>query len=305
MRPNPVTVPPALTAHLNRFFGPAWARGLPDLTARQLHRWRLRPTGAPMHGTAALVVPVRRPDDTPAVLKIQPVDEETRGEPDALRTWAGHGAVRLLDHDPATGALLLEALDPARTLAGLDITEALTTTGRLLARLHAHTAPPGLRTLTRATRDLTARATRARLRLRTPRDRDRLADLTARAREIAPDGGDRLLHWDLHYGNVLAPPPGADREPWLAIDPKPLAGHPGFDLLPALRNRWPEAAATGDPRRETRRRLDLLTETAGIDRERARAWTLVRVLQQYVWSIEEGATTLPRVPVTIASALTD
>ncbi|GGP14259.1 hypothetical protein GCM10012278_69320 [Nonomuraea glycinis] len=43
--------------------------------------------------------------------------------------------------------------------------------------------------------------------------------------------GDRLLlHWDLHYDNILA----GQREPCLAIDPEPLAGDPGFDLWPAL-----------------------------------------------------------------------
>ncbi|GGW53564.1 hypothetical protein GCM10010381_43810 [Streptomyces xantholiticus] len=39
---------------------------------------------------------------------------------------------------------------------------------------------------------------------------------------------DRLLHWDLHFDNVLA----AEREPWLVIDPKLLVGDPGFELCP-------------------------------------------------------------------------
>src|SRR5437660_1452079 len=68
--------------------------------------------------------------------------------------------------------------------------------------------------------------------------------------EVAGEAGDRLLHWDLHFENVLA----AEREPWLAIDPKPLVGDPGFDVLPALGNRWEEAVATGDPARAIRRR---------------------------------------------------
>ena len=120
---------------------------------------------------------------------------------------------------------------------------------------------------------------------------------------MAPEAGDRLLHWDLHFQNVLAPLPGTDREPWLAIDPKPLAGDPGFDLFPTLHNRWDEALATGDPRKETRRRLDLVSEAAHIPRDRARAWTLVRVLQECVWAIEDGDHALPDVPVTIAEAL--
>lgn len=300
---TPIKVPPALRCSLNRFFGPAWAEALPTLVARRLHHWNLRPTGAPMHGMVALVLPVELPDHTPAMLKIQPVDDESEGEPHALRVWSGDGAVRLLDHDPRSGAMLLEALDPSRSLETVEITEALTVIGELLARLHSHRAPHGVRTLREIALDAAARAFRAAPRLRSEHDRRRLASLAALARELAPDGGDRLLHWDLHFQNVLAPFPGTDRDPWLAIDPKPLAGDPGFDLLPALHNRWSEAVATGDPRRETRRRLDILCETAGVDRDRARAWTRVRVLQQCLWALQEGATALPEVPVTIARAL--
>jgi streptomycin 6-kinase len=38
--------------------------------------------------------------------------------------------------------------------------------------------------------------------------------------ELADEPGDRMLHWDLHYDNVLT----AQREPWIAIDPEPLIG---------------------------------------------------------------------------------
>ena len=42
-----------------------------------------------------------------------------------------------------------------------------------------------------------------------------------------------LLHGDFHPGNVLA----AAREPWLAIDCKPLVGDPAYDLAQWLGNR--------------------------------------------------------------------
>jgi streptomycin 6-kinase len=73
----------------------------------------------------------------------------------------------------------------------------------------------------------------------------------------------------------------AEREPWLAIDPKPLAGDPGFELLPALVNRF----EAGD----VRWRFDLMTEVLGLDRERARAWTLGRVLQNALWKRARAA----------------
>ncbi|MDV9202930.1 aminoglycoside phosphotransferase family protein, partial [Streptomyces sp. Wh19] len=111
--------------------------------------------------------------------------------------------------------------------------------------------------------------------------------------------GDRLLHWDLHYDNVLA----GEREPWLAIDPEPLAGDPGFDLMPAMHNRWDEIVATGDVPRAVLRRFDRLTEVLGLDRQRAIGWTLGRVLQNALWDIEDGRTVLEPAQVAIATAL--
>lgn len=43
--------------------------------------WELRLDGAPMHGVASLVLPVQRRDGTPAVLKLQLLDEESASEP--------------------------------------------------------------------------------------------------------------------------------------------------------------------------------------------------------------------------------
>ena len=119
-------------------------------------------------------------------------------------------------------------------------------------------------------------------------------------RELPASASREVLLWtDLHAGNVLA----AQREPWLAIDPKPLAGDPGFELLPALRNRWDEALASGDPARATRYRFDLMVDVVGLDHDRALGWTLGRVLQDCLWDVEDGEVALNPIQVAIASAL--
>jgi len=119
--------------------------------------------------------------------------------------------------------------------------------------------------------------------------------------ELAAEPGDRLLHWDLHYENVLA----GDREPWLAIDPKPLAGDPGFDLLPAVWNRWDDVVATGDVRAAVLRRFDLMVDALGLDRDRAVGWTLGRVLQNGLWNVEDGETAIDDIQLAIVAALVD
>ena len=74
-----------------------------------------------------------------------------------------------------------------------------------------------------------------------------------------------LLHQDLHGDNVLA----AEREPWLAIDPKPLVGEREFGVAPIVRSR-----ELGHSRRDVLYRFDRLVSELGLDRERARGWTI-------------------------------
>ncbi|MGW2950243.1 aminoglycoside phosphotransferase family protein [Streptomyces eurythermus] len=263
--------------------GKAFIAALPDLAADFLDRWGLRLDGPSMNGVSALVLPVVRADGVRAVLKLQLLDEESEGEPVALRAWDGDGAVRLLDHDPATGTMLLERLDETRMLAHLaDTREAVLVIARLLAHLTSFPAPPGLRRLGDITARMLERTPRALERIPDPEARRLVADCAAAVREVAGEPGDRLLHWDLHDENVLA----ADRADWLAIDPKPLAGDPGFELWPALDNRF-EAA-------EVRWRFDAMTDVLGLDRARARAWTYGRLLQNALWDVEDGRPIDPR-----------
>ncbi|MFC6886776.1 MULTISPECIES: aminoglycoside phosphotransferase family protein [Actinomadura] len=294
---------PALLAEIqakcNGEAGRAWVEALPRLARTALERWDLRPDGGLMHGWAGLVVPVRRADGTPAIVKLRLVDEETEGEPLALRAWGGRGAVLLLDEDPATGAILMERLGTRSLLSVPDPDEALGVLSDLLARLVALPAPPGLRRLADIARDMVAEAPAAAEELGRDRERAMLATAADVVRDLLDEPGDRLLHWDLHYENVLA----GTREPWLAIDPKPLAGDPGFDLMPALHNRWEEIVASGDAARAVRRRFDLMTERLGLDRARAAGWTLGRVLQNTLWDIEDGEDRMSDVQLTIGEAL--
>jgi streptomycin 6-kinase len=189
-------------------------------------------------------------------------------------------AASLLDHDSASGSMLIERLDADHALAGVpDDFAALQVLSELLARLSSVTAPAGVRRLSDFGADLLDRLPRALTLVRDPSQRSLMWAAASALAEVLPEAGDRLLHEDLHYFNILAPHPSDPREPWLAIDPNPLAGDPGFELLPALHNRWEGAVASGDVPRTIRRRFDLMTDVLGLDRKRARAWTLARFLQ--------------------------
>lgn len=217
--------------------GRAFVAALPGLAGRFLEEWGLRRDGAAMYGMCALVLPVvREADGVPAALKLQLVDEETVGEPVALRAWGAAGA----------GAV-------------------------------------GVRTLGDAVERMLAAAPETVGRLADEEERRLLADCAAAVREVAGEPGDRLLHWDLHYDNILAGRADAGRAgEWVALDPKPLAGDPGFELFPALDNLFDAGEVVW--------RFDALTEALGMERDRgrARAWTLARVLQNAVWAVGDG-----------------
>lgn len=290
--PIPVDVPDAFAAANgeNNASGRAWIAGLPRLAADFLDHWTLRPDGPAEHGQASLVLPVIRADGAPAVLKFQQASEDNAGAAPGLRAWDGNGVVRLLDHDPDTGTMLLERLDAARPLSSVaDDDAAMRILADLMARLVAVPAPPGLRRLADIAAAMLNQVPRAVSALRDPAEQQLVRTCASAVAELIGEPGDRLLHWDLHYDNILA----GQREPWLAIDPEPLAGDPGFDLWPALDSRWEEAVvATGDVTRTVLRRFDLLTEVLGLDRQRAAGWTLGRILQNALWDIEDGKTTL-------------
>ena len=80
-----------------------------------------------------------------------------------------------------------------------------------------------------------------------------------------------LCHQDLHGGNVLR----AEREPWLAIDAKPIVAERAYDTVLAARDLGEDGRITIA---QLRRRLDLLSERLGLDRERMRLWGIAKHL---------------------------
>jgi streptomycin 6-kinase len=283
-----IVVPAELAELHERYSGEAgrvWIAGLPGLAAAHMDRWQLTKDGHVAAGAVALIIPVVRRDGSKAVLKLQPVDDETGGEPAALKAWAGRGAVRLLEHDPGSGAMLLERLDASRDLNTMEDDQAAAKIiAGLLLQLNALPAPRGLRRLSDVAAATLSGTPEAIQLVGDSDERRLLINCAARFQELITDPiENRLLHWDLHYFNTLSTLDGAQQ--WKAIDPKPLGGDSGFELLPALWNRWDDLVRTGDLSGALLGRFDLMTDVLGLDRSRAAGWTLGRVLQVAVWDL--------------------
>ncbi|MER6366181.1 aminoglycoside phosphotransferase family protein [Kitasatospora sp. NPDC001527] len=270
----PFTVPDWLTRSITATHpaeAAAWLAGLPALVSAQLTRLgltldRVLDPG----GTLSLVAYVHRDDDLgPAALKVSLRTPETAHEPEALTAWAGRGAVLLLDahRTESSGVLLLERLHGEVPLRSLAEPKAMLEATSLLHRLWLPLPPdhgfPGPAPVPAPEAPALPEA----------------APLLAEAREtataLAASATERfLLHGDFHHGNVLA----ADRAPWLAIAPRPLAGERAYDLARLALDRADTLVGSPGLPAAVRRRLHQLAEALDVDRERLRGWTLVRAV---------------------------
>jgi streptomycin 6-kinase len=214
---------------------------------------------------ASLALAVTRLNGEPAVLKLCFPHRESEEEADALRLWDGSGAVRLLAHDPERWALLIERCLPGTQLAECPSEVGLDVLSELLPRLLVPAAEPFRRLADEAAWWESYLPERWELAGR-PFERSLLDAACDALRDLPPTQGEQvLLHQDLHPGNVLQ----AEREPWLVIDPKPLVGEREFAVAPVVR-----AVELGHSEGAVQYRLDRLTDALGLDRERARLWTL-------------------------------
>lgn len=256
--------------------GDTWLARLPRTVGELLSAWELRPDGAPMAGTLALVLPVRTADGEASVLKVAWPDPSTAHEHLALRVWGDEHAVRLLRADPGRYVQLLERAE-ATDLNSMDVEEACAVVGELLARLQAPARPPFPKLSEQAAGWAHALRTATDMDAAFPqRFRLQAASLAA---DLAADCDDSLVvHMDLHYDNVLASARG--RGPaWLAIDPDPVLGEPEACPAPLLWNRVDPRDGGAALSWDIHNRIDIVSEAAGLDAERVRAWSLVRVVE--------------------------
>jgi streptomycin 6-kinase len=265
---------PEQLRHLAGFPGGAdWLARLPRLVEECVAEWALE-LGEPFpYAYVSIAAPATLPDGSEAVLKVAFPHWESEHEPDALAHWDGHGAVRLLARDRERNAMLLERCVPGTSLWEVPEAEGC----RLAAGVaHALGSRPARAdhaffdfavTAARWARELPRRWEEA----GRPFERGLLDAAVAALRELPPTQGERVVcSQDLHRGNILA----AEREPWLAIDPKPVVAEREVGTVALLRD--------GLGRIEWR--LDFLASELGLDRERMRGWALAHTI---AWGFAE------------------
>ncbi|MEV0581154.1 aminoglycoside phosphotransferase family protein [Streptomyces sp. NPDC050392] len=263
--------------------GAAWIAGLPLLVDELLERWECVPDGEAVHGGVGVIVPVRRRGAADAVLKVSFPHPGNVHEPDAFVAWEGRGAVRLYERDDGRFAMLLERVGMSDLGEVADNDEVVRVAGRLSHRL-AVPAPPGLPRL-REQAGAWEEQLRTDARELAHRLSPRAVDAAvATVRELGSTQPDVIVHGDLHARNILR----ADREPWLAVDPKGYAGDPAYDGGTLLKTRALALRGAGDLRTAVGRTLDIFAEAAELDRERTRRWAQLHAVQGAFWGRRHG-----------------
>lgn len=289
-------VPAAFTERMARLgaeggpTGASWVAALPHLLADVLDEWSLEVDGSPTTGRCSLVLPVRG-DGGRAALKLGWPHTEAEGEHLALRAWDGRSAVRLLSADPRRSVLLLERLT-TEDLSPVWDEEAVGIVAGLYADLHTE-ALPRVPALTPWVAEVLSRPAGRRL----PRQVLERARSTLRSL----DGEEvRLLHGDLHYANVLS-----DGTDWVAIDPKPVNGHPAWEVAPLLANRAEEMGTGASLRWSVRRRVEVACDVAGLDEDVVRPVSALREVVNAIWALEDDDQERVSLAISIIKALGD
>ncbi|MDX3239329.1 aminoglycoside phosphotransferase family protein [Streptomyces sp. ME03-5709C] len=263
--------------------GRAWLDELPGIAGELLERWECVPDGEVTHGGVGLVVPVRTRAAGRAVLKVSFPHPGNVHEPDALAAWGGRGAVVLHERHDERFALLLERVRPSTLAEVEDGDEVVAVAGRISRRL-AVPAPPGLPRLDEQADVWEEQLLRDAGELTHALPRRVLDAAVATVRELGRSQPATLIHGDLHARNILR----ADREPWLAADPKGYAGDPAYDGGTLLKSRALTLLEADDLPKAVQRVLDVFAEAAELDGERVRRWAHFHAVQAAFWGRRHG-----------------
>jgi streptomycin 6-kinase len=213
-------------------------------------------------------------------------NREFSTEIDSLHHFGGHGAVRLIEADADAGLMLLERLVPGVPLQRTQDDDLATSIFAQVMRRLKKSSPgnhsfPSVADWAKGFERL----------------RDQFDGRTGPFPEPAIDRAEGLvseflesmsdvvvLHGDLHHWNILS----AEREPWLALDPKGVMGEHEYEVGAWLRNPFPQILDMPKPKDVIARRVGQLAEELGFDRCRLLGWAYFQAVLAGVWSHEDG-----------------
>jgi streptomycin 6-kinase len=293
--------------------GYAFLHALPDSIAEASARWELtdvQPVPALSYNFVAFAKSFSlegkrgRDEGVDVVLKMGVPNPEFLSEMEALRLFNGEGACNLIKADEEKYWMLLERLNPGLMLARLEDDEEATRiaaevmkkiwrpveSDSLLSVSQEHTLggtrAPGLQKFIRLTdwfdglkrlRQLFNGGTG-------PFDEELVQRVERSVSDFFIENHNPvLMHGDFHHYNILSSERG-----WLIIDPKGVIGPACYEVGPLLMNPWGELINKANIQQITKRRIDILHEHLGFERERIREWALAHAVLSAWWGMEDN-----------------
>ena len=251
--------------------GLAWLELLPTLVQEKAKQYQLSDLVPCMDLTYNYVLTGNQ-NAVPIILKLGFDQVALRQEAEALKIFAGHGAVPLIEADQ--GMLLIERALPGTSLKSTfpeKDTEACLIACTLMEKLHkaplpsTHSFPhmkDWLQVLDCSWSVPQDHLEKARLL------RNALGDSTAE---------DTFLHCDLHHDNILQ-----KGDAWVAIDPKGVIGEPVHEVFAYLRN---PQEMTKD---KVMTRISIFAERLNFNKDHLIRWCFVQSIMSWIWDIEDN-----------------
>jgi streptomycin 6-kinase len=309
-----LNLPPEFISTIQNTFreeGHAFLEALPDLIAEASVRWVLtdvRPAPALSYNFVAFAkctspsgrgMSEGQGEGGDVVLKICVPNREAKSEMAALRLFNGEGACRLLDCDEERCWMLLERLYPGVMLATMeDDEEATRIAAEVMKRMWVALESGSL--LPNSQKQVSAFQNFIQLtdwflggfeRMRKhfnggtgPLNGKLVERAESSVKEFfAENHMPVLMHGDFHHYNILSSERG-----WLVIDPKGVIGPAGYEVGPFMMNPWGSLLDGINHKSMIKRRIDILHEHLGFERERILEWSLAHAVLSAWWGIEDN-----------------
>lgn len=260
-------------------------RGIQELVKKLEEKWFIK-VGEPFKSPVNFVAEAITKDGTEAVLKIilAKPDKDFLTEAQVLKTFSGEGMVKLFKEDPENNAILIERLKPGVPISELEDDEKATkiitqVMKRIWKKLPENHNFPTLSAWAGGFDWYRKNYPNG------PIPKNLLEKAEAIFKNPVKNPNDQyLLHGDLHHENVLS----AEREPWLAIDPKGVVGEREYETAAVLRNPYQKLSQIPNLKEVLEKRVEILSKELGLEKKRILEWGIAQTVLSVIWSLENG-----------------
>ena len=292
--------------------GHAFLESLPDLIAEASARWGLTNVVPSSELSYNFVAFARRgevhsPNNTinnpnigrgnpvptnDVVLKMGVPNREIKSEMAALKLFNGEGACKLLDYDEERCWLLLERLRPGVMLVEMEDDDERTHIAaevmkKIWQPVGAQHAVPLQDNFIQLADWFYGAFERMRKTFNggTGPFNEKLVERVESSVKdfFGENHSPVLMHGDFHHYNILSSERG-----WLVIDPKGVIGPACYEVGPFMLNPWSGFSDGVNYQSMITKRIDILHEHLGFERERILEWSMAHAILSSWWSYEDN-----------------